>query len=331
VLTKSQKRKRREYRLARKAAFTRPEPGFSMYEGRTRGKKLKYTYSEDEDISSDDQPSSRRSTRNVASTEGPRESRRPRFTASGRQIRSRAGGLYGEALLYGQRDGADDEEFDEEEEVSRPQRTRTSIHPNGYSGYNAEDLDDASEVHSSANDSGNEWRGVEDDLENDFEGNDEEDEEETSAEESVENEEPASLVVQLRYGKGDASSNPEVQIDKPPPMKDVEMKDVGEPAAAPFSVQVPPQTLPHPSSPAVQQPPAMATPSFPSVPIPQVPTQPAPVMAVPSVASASKPQEATPQVPMAAPSMPSSQEALDASARAPKASQSIEPNGVNRS
>ncbi|KAI5279402.1 hypothetical protein KEM54_004182, partial [Ascosphaera aggregata] len=35
-----EKRKRRDYRLARKAAFARPEPGFSLYEGRTRGKKM---------------------------------------------------------------------------------------------------------------------------------------------------------------------------------------------------------------------------------------------------------------------------------------------------
>jgi hypothetical protein len=301
-----------------------------MYEGRTRGKKLKYTYSEDEEIDSDDQPSTRRSTRNAAPTETSTESRRPRFTASGRQIRSRAGGLYGEALLYGQRDGADDEEFDEEEEVSRPQRTRTSIHPNGYSGYNAEDLDDASEVHSSANDSGNEWRGVDDDLENDFEGDDEE-EQGASGEESVENDEPESLVVQLRYGKGDASSNTEVQIDKPPPMKDVGMKDVGEFVAAASSVQVPPPTLPHPSSPAVQQPSAMTTPSFPSVPIPKVPNQPAPVMAAPSIVPASRPQEDIPQGPLATSSTKSSKVSFDPSAEAPKASQPIELNGLNQS
>lgn len=301
-----------------------------MYEGRTRGKKLKYTYSDDEDVFFDDQPSTRRSTRNAAPTEAPTESRRPRFTASGRQIRSRAGGLYGESLLYGQHGGADDEEFEEEEEVSRPQRTRTSIHPNGYSGYDAEDLDDASEVHSTANDSGNEWRGVDDDLENDFEGDDEEGEE-ASAEESGENDEPESLVVQLRYGKGDASSNPEVQIDKPPPMQDVEMKDVGESAAAESSVQAPPPTLPFSSGPVVQQPPAMTAPSLSSVPIPQVPTQPAPAMAAPPVASAPKPQEAIPQGLMATSSTHSSQEPLGASAEIPRATQSIEPNGVNQS
>ncbi|CAI7661716.1 unnamed protein product [Penicillium glandicola] len=277
-----EKRRRRDYRLARKAAFTRPDPGFSMYEGRTRGKKLKYTYSEDEDIFSEDEPSARRSARNAASTEASTESRRPRFTASGRQIRSRAGGLYGEALLTGQRDGADDEEFDEDEEeqVSRPQRARTSTHPNGYSGYDVDDLEDASEVHSSANESGNEWQGVEDDLEHDFEGDNEEDE--ASADESTGNEEPESLVVQLRYGKGDASTNPEVQIDKSPPVEDVEMKDAGEASAA-SSAQAPSTTLSHQSNSDAQQAPIMIAPPHPSAPIPQVPTHSAAV--APSVSS----------------------------------------------
>lgn len=254
-----------------------------MYEGRTRGKKLKYTYSDDEDIFSDDEPSARRSTRNAAPTEASTESRRPRFTASGRQIRSRAGGLYGEALLTGQRDGADSEEFDEdeEEEVSRPQRARTSTHPNGYSGYDADDLEDASEVHSSANESGNEWRGAEDDLEHDFEGDNEE--EEASADESTGNEEPESLVVQLRYGKGDASSNPEVEIEKSPPADDVEMKDAGEAAAASTKPQL--TTLPHQSDLGAQQGPTTIAPSHSSAPIPQVPTNPAAAVAAPSVSS----------------------------------------------
>ncbi|CAG8919208.1 unnamed protein product [Penicillium salamii] len=284
-----EKRRRREYRLARKAAFVRPELGSSLYEGRTRGKKLKYTYSDDEGMFSDEQPTTRRSNRNGGPAEAPTESRRPRFTASGRQIRSRAGGLYGEALLYGQRGDADDDEFDEEEEVSRPQRTRTSMHPNGYSGYDAEDLEDASEVHSSANDSGNEWRGVEDDLENenDFEGDDEE--EQASGDESGDIDEPESLVVQLRYGKGNSSSNPEVQIDKPPPTEDAEMKDVGETAAAAqvsASAQSQPTTLPQQTNSAVEQ--SVNTHASPPAPVAPVSTQSTPIVAVPSTAPESK-------------------------------------------
>jgi hypothetical protein len=289
-----------------------------MYEGRTRGKKLKYTYSEDEDLFSDEEPATRRSTRNAAPTEGPAESRRPRFTASGRQIRSRAGGLYGEALLIGQRDGADYEDFDdEEEEVSRPQRARTSIHPNGYSGYNPDDMDDASEIQSTGIESGNEWRGVDDDLENDFEGDDEE--EEASADESTGNEEPESLVVQLRYGKGDASSNFNDQVDKPPPAEaDVEMKDAGETAAA-SSAQVPPTDFRQSNS-DVQQAPTMTASS-----VPQVPTQPTPAMAVPSN-PLPKSQEVIPQGPLATGQAP-----LSGSPEVLQASQRIEPNGVNRS
>jgi hypothetical protein len=53
MLTLSQKRKRREYRLNRQAAFVRPDPGFSLYEGRTRGKRARYTFSDEEEDNSD--------------------------------------------------------------------------------------------------------------------------------------------------------------------------------------------------------------------------------------------------------------------------------------
>ncbi|KAI0549408.1 hypothetical protein F4679DRAFT_269028 [Xylaria curta] len=80
-----EKRKRREYRLMRKEQFKRPEPGFSMYEGRTRGKRMKYTYSDDEDFYSDS--TTRRSTRNTG-THTPAEPAGPVTTASGRQIKA---------------------------------------------------------------------------------------------------------------------------------------------------------------------------------------------------------------------------------------------------
>lgn len=80
-----EKRKRREYRLIRKEQFKRPEPGFSMYEGRTRGKRIKYTYSDDEDFYSDS--TTRRSTRNTG-TNTPAEPAGPVTTASGRQIKA---------------------------------------------------------------------------------------------------------------------------------------------------------------------------------------------------------------------------------------------------
>ncbi|KAJ6155565.1 hypothetical protein N7470_006131 [Penicillium chermesinum] len=207
-----EKRKRRDYRLARKAAFARPEPGFSMYEGRTRGKKLKYTYSDDEDIFSDrdDQPS-RRSTRNAGNA--PAEAPRTQFTASGRQVRSRAGGLYGEALLSGQREDSEEAYGDDE----RPQRARTSVNANGYSGYGDDDLEDESEARSSGNDSGNDWNSG-DEEDNDFEGDDEGDN--ASGDESIIHGEPQSLVIQLRYGKGNESNAPKPPSDEPPPAQD---------------------------------------------------------------------------------------------------------------
>ncbi|EAW12546.1 uncharacterized protein ACLA_009690 [Aspergillus clavatus NRRL 1] len=196
-----EKRKRRDYRIARKAAFSRPEPGFSLYEGRTRGKKLKYTYSDDEDIFSDEMPSTRRSTRNASGISTPAEPAGPRYTASGRQIRSRAGGLYGEALLSGQRG-------DDAEDADRPQRSRAT-RANGYTDYNMDGMDEESEA---AHSSGNEWRGGEEEEDNDFEGDDEGD---LSGDDSVLNGQDRSLVVQLRYGKGKLPSSPQLPADEP--------------------------------------------------------------------------------------------------------------------
>jgi hypothetical protein len=80
-----EKRKRREYRQMRKEQFKRPEPGFSLYEGRTRGKRMKYTYSDDEDIFTSDS-TTRRSARNTG-THTPADTG-PVTTSSGRQIRA---------------------------------------------------------------------------------------------------------------------------------------------------------------------------------------------------------------------------------------------------
>ncbi|KAI0902130.1 hypothetical protein F4806DRAFT_27018 [Annulohypoxylon nitens] len=81
-----EKRKRREYRLQRKEQFKRPEPGFSMYEGRTRGKRMKYTYSDDEDFLSDS-TGFRRSSHNTRNPT-PAEPAGPVVTASGRQVKA---------------------------------------------------------------------------------------------------------------------------------------------------------------------------------------------------------------------------------------------------
>jgi hypothetical protein len=149
----------------RKQQFKRPEPNFSMYEGRTRGKRMKYTYSDEEDEGYSD-TTSRRSTRNTG-THTPAEPAGPTITLSGRQVRSRQGGVYGESRLSGTHTpvvtvGGNDgtsEEHDEDGDIvgRRPRRAAAVQSQNGYKsgggqhieGYNSvdemDDEDDASE------------------------------------------------------------------------------------------------------------------------------------------------------------------------------------------
>ncbi|CAK7213174.1 hypothetical protein SEUCBS140593_001757 [Sporothrix eucalyptigena] len=95
-----EKRRRREYRQQQRDRFKRPEPGFSLYEGRTRGKRIKYTYSDDEDFYTDS-TDLRRSARHTG-THTPAE---PVVTASGRQVRApsrlNGGGLSATASIQG--------------------------------------------------------------------------------------------------------------------------------------------------------------------------------------------------------------------------------------
>ncbi|KAI6618314.1 hypothetical protein MCOR08_009078 [Pyricularia oryzae] len=81
-----EKLRRREYRLARKQQFKRPEPGFSLYEGRTRGKRAKYTFDDDDYDFNSDSTATRRSTRH--GTQTPAEPAGPVTTSRGRQIRA---------------------------------------------------------------------------------------------------------------------------------------------------------------------------------------------------------------------------------------------------
>ena len=286
-----------------------------MYEGRTRGKKLKYIYSDDEEVFSDNP--SRRSTRNASSTVTPAESGRPRFTASGRQIRSRTGGHYGEALLAGQRGDTDDEEDEE-----RPQRTRTSLHPNGYSGYGADDLEDESEPGSNGNDSGNEWHSGEEE-ENEFEGDDEE---EGSDDDSIMNGDPPSLVVQLRYGKG-SRDKPNLPVDEPPPAQDAQAMDTTtteEPAPVPSTSQ--PTSAPAPT--ANHHPEPQPKNALPFAPAPQQ-QAPIPTPAVAAPPMATNPPEPIAQALTGAPIVtPAQIPPLTGYAEAPKPSHLPGPNGV---
>ncbi|OJD12245.1 hypothetical protein AJ78_07129 [Emergomyces pasteurianus Ep9510] len=255
-----EKRKRRDYRLARKAAFARPEPGFSLYEGRTRGKKLKYTYSdeEDDDFSSDAFPTRKSARQSRFSTPG--EPAGPTFTASGRQVKARVGGSYGESMLSGtrkepppqERDGpghGEREEREGEAPISngrRPQRNRMSRLSNGVrshiEGYNAVDeMDDESDAASS----GNEWDGGDED--NDYGDGDENGDEDMSDVESSPDDDAVygagqqSLVVQLRYGKvkqGFRSNSPAAP-DAPPTADKTPNSQPMLPAASEAGRQVP--------------------------------------------------------------------------------------------
>lgn len=91
-----QKRQKREYRATRKAMFSQPN-GASLYEGRTRGKRIRYNFSDADDDKDSEETRSGRSTRNTPLPEA------PRFTASGRQIRKPQTGLYGEVKINGSR------------------------------------------------------------------------------------------------------------------------------------------------------------------------------------------------------------------------------------
>ncbi|KAI9646716.1 hypothetical protein NHQ30_004713 [Ciborinia camelliae] len=203
-----EKRKRREYRQARKEQFKRPEPNFSMYEGRTRGKRMKYTYSDDEDDVFSDTTGSRRSTRNTGN-HTPAEPAGPTVTLSGRQVRSRVGGAYGESVLSGTHVFAEAhgniELGEESEEVtSRPRRAGASNRGRDWAskgkhieGYNSVDeMDDDEEDDASEQDYGDD---EEDDDQVSLASEIDEPEEDTDGNEDTEedNHERKSLIVKL--------------------------------------------------------------------------------------------------------------------------------------
>jgi hypothetical protein len=177
---------------------------------------MRYTYSEDDDDGSD-ALSSRRSTR-PSGVSTPAEHAGPTVTASGRQVKSRLGGLYGESILVDQRKEIENERAlatSQEPESNdgyeklrgRPRRTARQSRPsrrhvNGDDG----DLEDESEAEST----GDDWSGDEDEPDDpepepDFEGDDEDEEMSTDVSEmdGIDDHDgtPKSLVVQLRYRK----------------------------------------------------------------------------------------------------------------------------------
>ncbi|KAF1831208.1 hypothetical protein BDW02DRAFT_572258 [Decorospora gaudefroyi] len=204
------KRKRREYTRQRKDAFTRPEPGFSLYEGRTRGKRQRYTFDDDDDFDSDNL-SVRRSGRQ-SGRDTPAAPSGPTVTASGRQVRSRATGLYGETLHSGQvtdRASPATGEYvrsDVSEEPPQPGRGRSTRASNRGTA-KVRTLDSEDEEDATSWDGGDEEDEAPEQMDMD---DDEEEEEDVGAEEADEDQDeaPQSLMVTLRYGRKEREASP---------------------------------------------------------------------------------------------------------------------------
>ncbi|KAK2825675.1 hypothetical protein FQN49_007477 [Arthroderma sp. PD_2] len=224
-----EKRKRRDYRLARKAAFARPEPGFSLYEGRTRGKRIKYTFSDDDDFSSEAFPS-RKSTRHQSRASSPPENSGPTFTASGRQVRSRVGGMYGQTVLGKRALEATDEDpsnpaggVDGDMLNGRSRRSRRENRSNGWEGstpsdtFNSVDDLEGEDEHEAAS-SENEWN-EEADVAADDEDEDEallSDADSFTADLDLDRNK--SLIVKLQYGKANTAKAPNPDSDQVKPI-----------------------------------------------------------------------------------------------------------------
>jgi hypothetical protein len=174
---------------------------------------MRYTFSDDED--SDDFPSKRSGRNSGIST--PAEPVGPAVTASGRHVKSRIGGIYGETMLVDQRKELENERMAAEgmngeryQDVSsgRPQRSNRPRRPTRA----PRRIDDSSEDLNGSSDaasSGKEWSGNEEEADEadaeEFEiDRDDEDDEMSvkNSEASDASPEPESLVVELRYKKG---------------------------------------------------------------------------------------------------------------------------------
>jgi hypothetical protein len=196
---------------------------------------MRYTFSDDEE-DSDDFPS-RKSTRN-SGISTPAEPAGPTVTASGRQVKSRHGGMYGETMLMDQRKeleneraaavNAHDSTPDPDTASGRPQRptrpSRATRAPRRIDD-SSEDMNGAESDDKEA--SGNDWSGRDDNDDDDNEPDDEDDDDDEDEDEEMKvrdsemedapppTTEQESLVVQLRYKKGAGHSPPPMQPARP--------------------------------------------------------------------------------------------------------------------
>ena len=179
---------------------------------------MKYTFSDEEDEYGSDEQSVRRSGRR-SGRDTPAVPSGPTVTASGRQVRSRATGLYGESLLSGQGTEraspmtGEYEQSDASGEQSHANGRATRAAKNSYGrGRGGKHIDtynslDEMDDEDDATSSGGSWDGDEDDEQMDVD----EDDEDLDSEDEVE---PRSLVVRLRYSKksfNTPSTGPAVQ------------------------------------------------------------------------------------------------------------------------
>jgi hypothetical protein len=185
---------------------------------------MRYTYDEDDDEDSSEGLDTRRSTRNSGAMT-PADNAGPTVTLSGRQVRSRLGGVYGESLLSGQ--NTDTRSSPATDASEGPVRASRS----GLAGHSRRRVDDDGETSSEE-----EWDGGDEDEPDEVMG-DIVDENRPSEgdDESDEDMEPKSLVVTLRYGQG---RSPSVQHTSDPATS-VPSKPVSAlPQAAPVHTNV---------------------------------------------------------------------------------------------
>ncbi|WPH00692.1 Hypothetical protein R9X50_00352200 [Acrodontium crateriforme] len=230
------KRRRREYRQMQRARFTRPEPGFSMYEGRTRGKRMRYTFDDDEDdfLDDSDATSNRRSARQSARTT-PFDSG-PEYTNSGRQVKRPRTGEYGESLLsnvVGTDELAPDYEdgtregYDESDPV-RGRSTRSGGRPTRKHVGEYNDIDNLSDE----GDAADGWDSDKNDDEDDDDDMPEADADDETGEpgDDDEDEDPQSMVIKLKVSPKALSSYKHADVNGIHKLEfDTENKHVDQP------------------------------------------------------------------------------------------------------
>lgn len=179
-----------------------------MYEGRTRGKRMRYTFSDEEDSVAEGSAGLRRSARG-SSRDTPIDPTAPTVAQSGRQVRSRFGRSYGEPIYdtNGSTPQIEDDEVcggDANRSLRGDGRPRRSGRARrGQDEYGSlDELDDEEEPVPS----GDEWSGNDDDMEEKYDDDHADEDDDVMSDEADDKDslldEPRSLIVSLRYKTG---------------------------------------------------------------------------------------------------------------------------------